>query len=130
MRLSSFSLCFVSLPMLRCFELIRLFEGLFCSTRAKTTASAVFLRRVFFFFSASFTYLELLYLRYFTSTVFLSACLILRYRNAVCLMRFTQLIHFVLQFVVSGILIFSARLLGIIGVTSLVLILISLSFGS
>ena len=30
----------------------------------------------------------------------------------------------------SGILIFSARLLGIVGVTSLVLILISLSFGS
>ena len=33
--------------------------------------------------------------------IFLSACLILRYRNAVCLMRFTQLIHFMLQLVVS-----------------------------
>ena len=69
----------------------------------ENSASAVFLWRVFFFFffSALFTFLELLYLRYFSSAVFLSACLILRYRNAVRHMRFTQLIHFMLQFVVS-----------------------------
>ena len=36
MRLSSFSLCFVSFVMLRCFERIRLVEELSCSTRAKT----------------------------------------------------------------------------------------------
>ena len=65
----------------------------------ETSASAVFLQRVFF--SASFSYLELLHLRYFSSAVFLSACLILRYRNAVRHMRFPQLIHFMLQLVVS-----------------------------
>ena len=65
----------------------------------ENSASAVFLRRVFFF--VSFSYLELLYLRYFSSAVFFSACLILRYCNAVCLMRFTQLIHFMLQLLVS-----------------------------
>ena len=69
----------------------------------ENSASVVFLRRVFFFFffSALFTFFELLYLRYFSSAVFLSACLILRYRNAVYLMRFTNLIHFMLQLVVS-----------------------------
>ena len=92
-------LCFVSFAILQCFERIRLFEGLSRSARVKTRLRLSFCGE--FFFSASFTYLGLLYLRYFSSAVFLSACLILRYRNAVCLMRFTQLIHFMLQLVVS-----------------------------
>ena len=58
-----------------------------------------FLRRVFFFFHASFSYLEPLYHRYFSSAVFLSACLLLQYHNAVCHMRFPPLIHFMLQLV-------------------------------
>ena len=101
--------------MLRCFERIRLFEGLSCLARAKTRLQPsfcgevfffffffFFLSFLFFFFSASFTYLQLLYLLYFSSAVFLSACLIFRYRSAVCLMRFMQLIHFILQPSVSS----------------------------
>ena len=61
-------LSFVSFAMLRCFERIRFVEGLSSSTHAKTR-----LRLTFLFHSSS---------------AFLSAGLILRYRNAVCLMRF------------------------------------------
>ena len=49
MRLSTFSLCFISVAALRCFEGIRLFEGLFCLARAKT--------RLRLFFAASFLFL-------------------------------------------------------------------------
>ena len=58
-----------------------------------------FLRRVFLFFYASFTYLELFYLRYFSYSVFLSSCLHLRYRNVFRRMRFSQLIHLMLQLI-------------------------------
>ena len=91
MQLSSFSLCFVSFAMLRCVKWIRLFEGLSCLARAKT--------RLRLSFCGEFSFSFLFRLPIFG--IFLSACLILRYRNAVCLMRFTQLIHFMLQLVVS-----------------------------
>ena len=91
-------LSLISFAALRCFERIRLFEGFFVWLVQKL-GFGCFLRRVFFFFYASFTYLELLYLRYFFSTGFLSACLLLRYRNAIRHMRFPQLIHFMLQLV-------------------------------
>ena len=65
----------------------------------RTLGFGCFLRRVFFFFCASFTYLELFYLGYFSYAVFLSACLHLRYLNIFCHMRFSQLIHLMLQLV-------------------------------
>ena len=52
-----------------------------------------------FFFCASFTYLELLYLRYFSYAVFISACFNLRYRNVLSRMRFSQFLHLMLQLV-------------------------------
>ena len=61
-----------SFAMLRCFERIRFVEGLFSSTRAKT--------RFRLTFAASF--------HFHSFSAFLSAGLILQYRNAVCLMRF------------------------------------------
>ena len=89
MLLSSFSLCFVSFATLRCFERTRLFGGLFCLACVKTRLRLSFYGEFSFSYFVSFTYLEILYLPYFSSAVFPSACLILRYRNAVCLMRFT-----------------------------------------
>ena len=65
----------------------------------RTLGFGCFLRRVFFFFYASFTYLELFYLRYFSFSVFLSTCLHLRYRNVFCRMRYSQLLHLMLQLV-------------------------------
>ena len=94
-----FSLCFISLAALRCFERIRIVEGLFCLARANTWASAGFLQLVFFFFYASFTYLELFYLRYFSFSVFLSTGLHLWYHNVFRRMRVSQLIHLLLQLV-------------------------------
>ena len=65
----------------------------------RTLGFGCFLRRVFFFFYASFTYLELSYLRYFSFSVFLSTCLHLRHRSVFRRMRFSQLIHLMLQLV-------------------------------
>ena len=65
----------------------------------RTLGFGCFLRRVFFFFYASFTYLELFYLWYFSFSVFLSTCLHLRYRDVFSRMRFSQLIHLMLQLV-------------------------------
>ena len=62
----------------------------------QTFGFGCFLRRVFFFFCVSFTYLELFYLRYFSFSVFLSTFLHLRYRNVFHCMRFSQLIHLML----------------------------------
>ena len=101
MRLSSFPLSF-SFAMLLCFEQIRFVEGLLSSTRAKTLLRLTF--------AASFLF--------HSSSAFLSAGLFLRYRNAICLE------------ISAGTLICSARLLDFIGVTLLVMILLSLSFGS
>ena len=42
MQHSSFTLCFGSFAMLRCFERIRIFEGLSCSTHAKTRLRLAF----------------------------------------------------------------------------------------
>ena len=67
-----FSSLSFSFAMLRCFEWIRFVEGLASSTRAKT--------RLWLTFAASFLF--------HSSSAFLSAGLILRYRNAICLMRF------------------------------------------
>ena len=64
-----------------------------------TLGFGCFLRRVFFFSCASFTYLELFYLRYFSYAAFLSACLHLLYRNVFRHMRFSQSIHLMLQLV-------------------------------
>ena len=82
----------------------------------------VFLRRVFFFFSLSLVF-------FFRSFSF---CL---FDPSVPQCRLSYEIYAVDSFrasvsSLSGFLIFSARLLGIVEVTSLVLILISLSFGS
>ena len=63
----------------------------------QTLGFGCFLRRVFFFFYASFTYLELFYLRYFSFSVFLSTCLHLWYCSVFRRMRFSQLIHLMLQ---------------------------------
>ena len=65
----------------------------------RTLGFGCFLRRFLFFFNASFTYLELFYLRYFSFSVFLSTCLLLRYRSVFRRMRFSQLIHLMLQLV-------------------------------
>ena len=65
----------------------------------RTLSFGCFLRRFFFFFCASFTYLELFYLRYFSYAVFLSTCLHLWYRSVFRHMRFSQLIHLMLQLV-------------------------------
>ena len=56
----------------------------------RTLGFGCFLRRVFFFFCASFTYLELFYIRYFSYSVFLSTCLHLQYRNVFRHMRFSR----------------------------------------
>ena len=61
-----------SFAMLRCFERIRFVEGLFSSTSAKTLLRLTF--------AASFLF--------HSSSAFISAGLILRYRYAICLMRF------------------------------------------
>ena len=100
MQLSPFSLCFVSFAALRCFER-NVFEFLRdCFVwLVQTLGFGCFLQRVFFLFCASFTYLELFYLRYFSDAVFLSACLHLRYHSVFRRMRFSQLIHFMLQLV-------------------------------
>ena len=58
-----------------------------------------FLRRVFFFVCVSFTCLELLYLRYFSYSVFISACFHLWYRSVLSRMRFSQFIHLMLRLV-------------------------------
>ena len=98
MWLSTFSLCFVLFAALRCFERIRLFEGLFCLARAKTRLRLYFCGEFSFSFMLRLpTIYILLYLRYFSSTVFLAACLLLWYRNAVRHMRFPQLIHFMVR---------------------------------
>ena len=95
-----FSLCFVSFRSLsfgasNVFKLLRdCFVWL-----VRTLGFGCFLMQVFFFFCASFTYLELFYLRYFSYSVFLSTCLHLRYRNIFSRMRFSQLIHLMLQLV-------------------------------
>ena len=83
-----FSLRLVSFAALRCFEWIRFcillylynFEALFLFGSCERSASAGFFSEPSFFLCASFTYLELLYLRYFFSyAVFISACFNLRY---------------------------------------------------
>ena len=53
----------------------------------------LFLLRVFFFFCASFTYLEHLYLRYVSYAVFIYACFHLRYHSVLSCMRFSQFLH-------------------------------------
>ena len=130
MRLSSFSLCFVLFAMLRCFERIRLFEGLSCSTHVKSRLRLSFCGEFSFFFCSVYLF------RTSLSSVFVfrsfSFCL---FDPSVPQCRLSYEIYAVDSFrasvsSLSGILIFSARLLGIVGVTSLVLILISLSFGS
>ena len=52
-----------------------------------------------FFFCASFTYLELLYLRYFSYTVFISTCFNLRYRSVLSRMGFSQFLLLMRQLV-------------------------------
>ena len=52
-----------------------------------------------FFFCSLFTYLELLYLRYFSYAVFISACFNLRYRSALSRMRFLQYLNLMHQLV-------------------------------
>ena len=59
----------------------------------RTLGFGCFLQQVFFFFCASFIYLEFLYLGSF------SICLHLRYRNVFRHMRFSQLIHLLLHLV-------------------------------
>ena len=123
-------LSFVSFAMLRCFERICLVEELSCSTRAKTLLRLSFCGEFLFLFC--FVYL----FRTSLSSVFFfrsfSFCL---FDPSVTQCRLSYEIYAVDSFhasvsCLSGILIFSARLFGIVGVTSLVLILISLSFGS
>ena len=95
MRLSPFSLCFVSFAASNVFALLRdCFVWL-----VRTLGFGCFLGRVFFFFCVSFTYLELFYLSYFSYSVFLSTCLHLRYRSVYRRMRFSQSIHLMLQLV-------------------------------
>ena len=96
-------LCFVSFVMLRCFERIRFVEGLSSSTRAKTRLRLIFCGGFSFSFFLSFPFC------WFDPSV-PQCCLSLE--------------------IYAGTLICSARLLDFIGVTLLVMILISLSFGS
>ena len=96
-------LSFVSFAMLRCFEWIRFVEGLSSSTRAKTWLRLTFCGEFSFSFFLSFPFC------WFDPSV-LQCCLSYE--------------------IYAGILICSARLLDFMGVTLLVMILISLSFGS
>ena len=64
-----------------------IFEALFLFGSCKRSASAGFFGEPSFFICASFTYLELLYFRYFFPyAVFISACFNLRYRSGLGLL--------------------------------------------
>ena len=90
-------LFFAMFRFVRCASVLRTYSDCFVLL-VLTLGFGCFLRRVFFFFYASFTYLALFCFRYFSSSVFLSTCC--TFGTAVFRsMRFSQLIHLMLQLV-------------------------------
>ena len=104
MRLSFFLSVWVSslrfdASILRMNSYLYIFGRIILFGSCERSASAGFCSESSFFFCASFTYLELLCLRYFSYAGFISACFNLRYRSVLSLMRLSQYLHVMRQLV-------------------------------